>query len=257
MRKIILMTSAVVLFPLSTVAQTTCTSSPDCESLGYTESSCPNGGVKCPWGDKWACLTDAEMVCADNGFLYSCVGTGYSAGSGDSCENKYKSCKCTSPYTWSGTACSCPTKYKYTCTGTGYSGGNGTDCDNKYAKCNCSSNYIWSSGKCKSNCSSSYQYSCTGAYESPVGTACGGKYTSCSCSSPYTWSSGDCVCSSSYKYSCTGANEDGGSGSSCGGKYRSCKCKSGYYWDDCHDSCIAGTRPSGGSQCGYPNVPEV
>ena len=26
-----------------------CTPTPDCKSLGYTETSCPDGGVKCPW----------------------------------------------------------------------------------------------------------------------------------------------------------------------------------------------------------------
>ncbi len=39
------------LFLLPTFAQAeTCTSTPDCKSLGYTQSSCPDGGgVKCPW----------------------------------------------------------------------------------------------------------------------------------------------------------------------------------------------------------------
>ena len=26
-----------------------CAATPDCKSLGYTETSCPDGGVKCPW----------------------------------------------------------------------------------------------------------------------------------------------------------------------------------------------------------------
>ena len=37
------------LFPTFAQAET-CTATPDCKSLGYTETSCPDGGgVKCPW----------------------------------------------------------------------------------------------------------------------------------------------------------------------------------------------------------------
>ena len=35
-------------FPSVSQAET-CTPTPDCKSLGYTETSCPDGGVKCPW----------------------------------------------------------------------------------------------------------------------------------------------------------------------------------------------------------------
>ena len=106
MRKILLMTSAVVLFPLSTVAQTTCTASPDCASLGYTEASCPNGGVKCPWGDKWFCSSSETEICSKYGFKYTCTGTGYSGGSGTACEGKYASCTCTKGYEWKNGSCS-------------------------------------------------------------------------------------------------------------------------------------------------------
>lgn len=72
MRKILLMTSAVVLFPLSSIAQTTCTASPDCASLGYTEASCPDGnGVKCPWGNKWFCPPKTEEDCVIGSIFYS------------------------------------------------------------------------------------------------------------------------------------------------------------------------------------------
>ena len=102
MRKILLMTSAVVLFPLSSIAQTTCTASPSCASLGYTESSCPDGnGVKCPWGNKWFC----GASCSQLGFTYSCSGTGYSGGKGPACNGKYQSCACASGLTWSNGSC--------------------------------------------------------------------------------------------------------------------------------------------------------
>ena len=150
MRKIILMTSAAVIAPISAIAQTpTCTATPDCASLGYTESSCPNGGVKCPWGDAWACTTSESEICSKYGFKYTCTGTGYSSGVGEACEEKYTSCNCTSPYTWNGEACACPTAYQYTCSGTGYSGGSGTACGGKYASCECAGGYKWKNGQCK------------------------------------------------------------------------------------------------------------
>ncbi len=150
MRKLILMTSAAIIAPISAIAQTpTCTATPDCASLGYTEASCPNGGVKCPWGDKWACITSETEICSKYGFKYTCTGTGYAGGAGEACEGKYTSCSCSSPYAWDGTACSCPTAYKYACSGTGYAGGAGTACGGKYASCECAEGYKWENGQCK------------------------------------------------------------------------------------------------------------
>ena len=147
MRKIILMTSAAVIAPMSAIAQTpTCTATPDCASLGYTQSSCPdNNGVRCPWGDKWFCT----KTCSEMGFNYTCSGTGYSGGAGEACEGKYTSCTCSSPYAWNGSACACPSTYKYTCSGTGYAGGAGTACGGKYTSCTCASGYKWKNGQCK------------------------------------------------------------------------------------------------------------
>ena len=137
MRKIILMTSAAVIAPMSAIAQTpTCTAT----------SSCPdNNGVRCPWGDKWFCT----KTCSEMGFSYTCSGTGYSGGAGEACEGKYTSCTCSSPYAWNGSACACPSTYNYTCSGTGYSGGSGTACGGKYTSCTCASGYNWESGQCK------------------------------------------------------------------------------------------------------------
>ena len=103
MRKIILMTSAAVIAPMSAIAQTpTCTATPDCASLGYTQSSCPdNNGVRCPWGDKWFCT----KTCSEMGFNYTCSGTGYSGGAGTACGGKYTSCTCASGYNWENGQC--------------------------------------------------------------------------------------------------------------------------------------------------------
>ena len=90
MRNITLLTGTMLFLPMTTMAQSiNCTPSPDCASLGYTESSCPNGaGVKCPWGNTWFCT---EEKC-DTSYQYTCSGTGYTGGSGEVCNGKYKSC---------------------------------------------------------------------------------------------------------------------------------------------------------------------
>ena len=60
-----------------------CTPTPDCKSLGYTETSCPDGGVKCPWNtslmycpqckQKDVCqscyvgwILNSDMTCSEN-----------------------------------------------------------------------------------------------------------------------------------------------------------------------------------------------
>ena len=107
MRKLILMTSAAVIAPISAIAQTpTCTATPDCASLGYTEASCPNGGVKCPWGNTWFCSSSETEICSKYGFKYTCTGNGYSGGTGGACMGKYASCTCADGYEWKNGSCS-------------------------------------------------------------------------------------------------------------------------------------------------------
>ena len=36
-----------------------CVATQDCASLGYTENSCENGGIKCPFGNTWACKSES------------------------------------------------------------------------------------------------------------------------------------------------------------------------------------------------------
>ncbi len=54
------MLSALFLSGVSENALAQCVATTDCATLGYTESSCPDGGVKCPFGDKWACLSGSS-----------------------------------------------------------------------------------------------------------------------------------------------------------------------------------------------------
>ncbi len=108
----------------------------DCGTLGYTETSCNGGkGVKCPFGNKWACLPTEAEICKKNGFTESCTGTGQS-GSGKPCGGLYAECSCAS-------------SYQYACTGTGYAGGAGSACGGKYAQCTCASGYEWKDNSCK------------------------------------------------------------------------------------------------------------
>ncbi len=129
-----------------------CVTVQNCAALGYTESSCDGGkGVKCPFGNGWFCAEDESTVCAENGFKYSCSGTGYSGGSGQPCGGKYKTCSCAANYAWNGSSCalSCSSAYQYTCTGTGYAGGAGSACGGKYTQCSCASGYEWKDGNCQ------------------------------------------------------------------------------------------------------------
>ncbi len=79
MRKLILMTGVAIILPLDAFAENiTCTATPNCRNLGYTEVSCPNdNGVRCPWGNYWFCPPETtesktcKNTCAVGNILYS------------------------------------------------------------------------------------------------------------------------------------------------------------------------------------------
>ena len=74
----------MILFPFS--AHATCTPTPDCASIGYTETSCETISLKCPFDQ-------TKLYCfpCDSSFQYSCSNTN-EYGNGESCNGKYKSC---------------------------------------------------------------------------------------------------------------------------------------------------------------------
>ena len=149
--KFLLLGTSLSFIPTITFAQ--CVATQDCATLGYTETSCNGGkGVKCPFGNKWACLTSEEeclnLACDKLGFTYTCTGTG-ETGVGNACNGKY-------------TACSCDSIYQYTCSGTGYSGGSGAACNNKYTACTCASGYAWNGSSCQINGAHDELYYCNG-----------------------------------------------------------------------------------------------
>ena len=130
----LLLGTSLSLIPNLTFAQ--CVATQDCATLGYTETSCNGGkGIKCPFGNWWACIGITAEQCSELGFTYTCTGTG-EIGVGNDCNGKYQ-------------GCSCDSSYQYTCTGTSYSGGSGTACGGKYTACTCTSGYEWKNGSCQ------------------------------------------------------------------------------------------------------------
>ena len=106
--RFLLLGTSLSFIPSLTFAQ--CVATQDCETLGYTETSCNGGkGVKCPFGNKWACFkSDAEckqQFCTSYGFNYTCTNSNQSGGGGQACNGKYVYCKCTSGYEWKNGNC--------------------------------------------------------------------------------------------------------------------------------------------------------
>ena len=106
--KFLLLGTSLSFLPTLSLAQ--CVATQDCATLGYTETSCNGGkGVKCPFGNKWACLISEEEVrnklCQELGFTLTCTGTGYAGGAGSACGGKYAQCKCAGGYAWRNNGC--------------------------------------------------------------------------------------------------------------------------------------------------------
>ena len=80
----LLLSMTAILFPFSAYA--TCTPTPDCASIGYTETSCETISLKCPFDQ-------TKLYCfpCDSSFQYSCSNHN-EYGDGTSCKGKYKSC---------------------------------------------------------------------------------------------------------------------------------------------------------------------
>ena len=102
--KYLLMGTSLSLIPQTINAQ--CVATQDCATLGYTETSCSGGnGVKCPFGNKWACFKSDSEVCQQYGFTQTC--TGGQIGVGKACNGKYSECTCAAGYTWNNSSQKC------------------------------------------------------------------------------------------------------------------------------------------------------
>lgn len=120
--KYLLFGTTLSFIPQLSLAQ--CVASQDCETLGYTETSCSDGnGIKCPFGNKWACFKSDDEVCQKYGFTKTC--SEGEIGVGSACNNKYTECTCDEGYVWSSSLqkCTCSIGAMY------YSDGS---CSNNY-----------------------------------------------------------------------------------------------------------------------------
>ena len=109
--RFLLIGTSLSLIPSLTSAQ--CVATQDCATLGYTETSCSGGsGVKCPFGNKWACFKSDSEVCEKYGFTLSCTGSNQT---GIGCNGKYSECTCASGYIWNDSSQKCEYDYKTNC----------------------------------------------------------------------------------------------------------------------------------------------
>ena len=92
--KFLLCGAAFCFVPQAAVAQCAVT---DCQQLGYTSLKSCDGGLKCPFGEYWACP-------CDEAYKYTCAGSNEQPGT-DKCGEKYKSCTCASGYEWKDGTC--------------------------------------------------------------------------------------------------------------------------------------------------------
>ena len=88
------------LLPVSAGAE--CVPSPDCASIGYTETSCDGGSVKCPFD-----TSKLRCIPCDSSFRYSCDGENVVSAVGAACNNKYVTCNCVEGATLNNGECIC------------------------------------------------------------------------------------------------------------------------------------------------------
>ena len=106
--RFLLLGTSLSLIPQTINAQ--CVATQDCSTLGYTETSCSGGsGVKCPFGNKWACFKSEseikDQLCTELGYTQTCTGTNQTGGVGTPCNGKYAECICASDYEWKNGSC--------------------------------------------------------------------------------------------------------------------------------------------------------
>ena len=97
---------AVWLFPQYAAAQCAET---DCLKLGYNKLQKCDNGLKCPFGEYWACP-------CDEAYKYACTDSNEQPGT-DKCGEKYKSCTCASGYEWKDGKCQTKVAIFGQCTG--------------------------------------------------------------------------------------------------------------------------------------------
>ena len=84
------------------IANAECTPTPDCASIGYTETSCEGDSLKCPFDT-------SKLFCVpcDSSFRYDCSGENITRGTGSACGGKYVSCECSEGSVFKDGVCAC------------------------------------------------------------------------------------------------------------------------------------------------------
>ena len=106
------------LFSFNAYAE--CTPTPDCVSIGYTETSCEGDSLKCPFD-----ISKLYCIPCDSSYKYACDGTN-EEGVGEACGGKYVAC-----------TTACGEEYQYTCDDYNEIGGIGESCNGLYKECAC------------------------------------------------------------------------------------------------------------------------
>ena len=202
-----------------------------CNEDGYTQSAtCSSTQQKdglCPYNNAYY----KQCVCKSE-YKYACTGTGYTGGSGSSCDGKYSKCSCSASYNWTGSVCTYvnPCAGYYECGGT-WQYCEGSKCSSDSTKCStyCVSDYfpnscdsssncngIYRNGYCSGSCSSSSSGgsgSCSqyGLYDGPICSAC--SLVAVSSSSSNSRGCYDCSMCSSISGSGSGSGDSGGNDS--------------------------------------------
>ena len=88
---------------MTNVANAACTPTPDCASIGYTETSCEGASLKCPFD-----ITKMKCMPCDSSFRYDCAGANVTGGVGNTCNGKYASCECAGEFSFNNGKCECP-----------------------------------------------------------------------------------------------------------------------------------------------------
>ena len=77
-----------------------CTPTPDCASIGYTETSCEGDFVRCPFD-----ISKLYCIPCDSSFKYDCSGANMTGGVGTACNGKYAFCACSGGGEFSNGVC--------------------------------------------------------------------------------------------------------------------------------------------------------
>ena len=84
-----------------------CTPTPDCASIGYTETSCEGDYLACPFDS-----TKLKCIPCDSSYRYNCSGDNITGGTGSACGGKYVNCECAEDTFFDNGICACDTSCK-------------------------------------------------------------------------------------------------------------------------------------------------